>query len=815
MGFRAILASTLLGALVILACCGAAAQTCSPLMQSPGQGALLGQDGGDRVARFENIAIILDASNSMNEAFEVEPKIVEAKAAIVELLDILPDGLTIRLSVYGHRVPQEDTEGSCQDIERLFGPAELDSMAREEMLGKLDTVVARGLTPLAAALERAGTDLMSLGAAGLIIVLTDGEETCGGELGPIAATFADAAIPVVLCVIGLDLEPDARERLTQVAEQTGGQYVRARAAGGIANALLEVLMMAQEADVLGVPPEYACLGITNIIVGTEGKDTLIGTAGNDLIYGLGGNDLLIGLEGNDVLLGGEGSDVLEGGDGCDVLLGDGGNDVLFGGGGDDLLCGGVGNDSVEGEAGNDRLNGGLGDDYLLGGSGQNLLDGGGGNDLLLEGQPGAVLCAPCCVPCPPAPCPPTCPVPPAPCPPQCPVPVDPCAPTCTPPPADMCDTKSVDEGSCIQLHGTVTDHDCNVVTVLWQADKGTFDDPTSLDPVYYAPMTPYCEGEDVCITLVATDSCGAVGRDAFWLHINNVNHAPLADAGEDLAVNEGATVRLTCSASDPDGDAVSVYWTSECGQGTFDDPTQLHPCYLAPMTSRCEGQPIVLTMTVTDACGASTCDTLVVYVRNVNCPPTADAGEDVCVDEGATVLLTCGAMDPDGDALSYYWTAECGRGVFNDPTLLHPTYTAPYTDSCSGETVTVTLTVTDACGAISTDSIVIYVRDVNHPPVVELGPGFCLDECAAVGMMPVVSDPECAPLSYQLTATAGSFDDPCAANPTYYAPGIDVCEGIDVTISLRVTDPCGLYASDSMSIHINNINNPPLVIADP
>jgi hypothetical protein len=379
----------------------------------------------------------------------------------------------------------------------------------------------------------------------------------------------------------------------------------------------------------------------------------------------------------------------------------------------------------------------------------------------------------------------------------------------------MCDTKSVDEGGCIQLHGTVVDHDCNVITVQWQASKGTFNDPTSLDPIYYPPMTPHCEGEDVCITLIATDSCGATGRDSFTLHVNNVNRAPMADAGEDIVVNEGATVQLTCAASDPDGDAVSIYWTSECGAGAFSDPTALHPCYTAPMTDRCEGHPVVLTMTVTDACGATSSDTMIVYVRNVNRAPAADAGEDICVDEGATVQLTCGAMDPDGDALSYYWTAECGRGMFNDPTLLHPTYTAPYTESCSGEVVMLTLTVTDACGATASDTMAVQVRDINHPPMVELGPGFCMDECGEVRLHPVVSDPECTPVTYQWSASAGSFDNPCAPNPVYYAPAVEPCEGEDVTISLRVTDPCGLSTCDSMTIHINNINNPPLVTADP
>ena len=92
-----------------------------------------------------------------------------------------------------------------------------------------------------------------------------------------------------------------------LADSAGGKYYDVQQASGLLDALLSAFS-ACNAPV--IPPEYACLGITNVIVGTPGDDTLVGTPGNDLIQGLGGNDLLIGLGGNDVLLGGPGHDVI-------------------------------------------------------------------------------------------------------------------------------------------------------------------------------------------------------------------------------------------------------------------------------------------------------------------------------------------------------------------------------------------------------------------------------------------------------------------------------------------------------------------------
>ncbi len=79
----------------------------------------------------------------------------------------------------------------------------------------------------------------------------------------------------------------------------------------------------------------------------------------------------------------------------------------------------------------------------------------------------------------------------------------------------------------------------------------------------------------------------------------------------------------------------------------------------------------------------------------------------------------------------------------------------------------------------------------------------------------VAPDPECAPLTYYWSASAGSFDDACSATPCFTAPQVSACEGADVTVSVTVTDVCGASATDSYVIHVDNVNTPPVVKADP
>ena len=734
----------------------------------------------------KNLVFILDASNSMNKPFDNETRLDAAKAALIELLDVTSELDRAGLYVFGHRIGKDDAAASCQDIESLFPLLPPDAANNPDVIAAINGIEARGMTPIADALVAASNALSGYGGEGVIVLITDGEETCGGDPKVVAQMLKTLQPPIVLHIVGLDIAPDARDQLTEVAGITGGRYYGVGSARELLNALYSAVPGGEAQS--GIPPEYACMGITNVVRGTEGDDTLYGTPGNDLIVGLGGDDLLIGLDGNDVLLGGTGDDILEGGSGDDLLAGDRGNDIGFGGSGNDALCGGSGNDSLEGEAGNDIIDGGPGADTLLGGNGNDVLYCADAADVLLEGNVvsgtfnGCAACGP--------------------------VPV----PECPPPPPPPAAVKTINEGESIRLHGSVADADCNILQVLWQVSAGSLDDPTSLDPLYTAPVLAGCEGMDVAVILTAVDGCGASGSDSFIIHVNNVNHPPVLDVGGELCVDEGRTIILPAKAYDPDGDHLSYRWTAT-GGGSFDDPTALRASFVAPLIDACGGADVVLTLRATDPCGATSCGSILVHVRNVNNPPVVDLGPDFALDEGATVRLSPVVTDPECDRLTYSWSAS--NGTLSNPMAANPLYTAPLTGCCTGEEVTITLTVTDPCGLSATDTVVVYVKNVNSGPTVELGPAITINEGDCIRLTPVVSDPDGDPLVCSWSSTVAGLSDTSVTNPVFAAPFIDACEGEDAVLTLTVTDPCGLSATDTVLVHIVNVNRPPIVNADP
>ncbi len=140
---------------------------------------------------------------------------------------------------------------------------------------------------------------------------------------------------------------------------------------------------------------YNRTGITSIVQGHSGNDTLVGGTGFDYINGGSGNDQMWGdydrnVGSGDSLFGEGGDDVIYGRAGDDIIHGDNpfvfsGNDRIFGGEGNDTMHGNAGNDSLYGENGVDKLFGDAGNDRLDGGDDgvSDQMTGGAGADTFV------------------------------------------------------------------------------------------------------------------------------------------------------------------------------------------------------------------------------------------------------------------------------------------------------------------------------------------------------------------------------------------------------------------------------------------------
>ncbi|PMZ88159.1 MULTISPECIES: peroxidase family protein [unclassified Pseudomonas] len=122
-----------------------------------------------------------------------------------------------------------------------------------------------------------------------------------------------------------------------------------------------------------------------VLGGTDNADILIASEGDDTVWGDGGNDRIDGGDGNDQLRGGAGDDIITDTGGDDNIQGGDGHDVLHGGNGVNLIIGGFGNDFIiTGEDASEAI-GGQGNDFILGSKANEQDMGNEGDDWIEKG----------------------------------------------------------------------------------------------------------------------------------------------------------------------------------------------------------------------------------------------------------------------------------------------------------------------------------------------------------------------------------------------------------------------------------------------
>jgi len=159
------------------------------------------------------INILLDISGSMDSEIDGEIKIEIAKEILKNFIYNVT-GANIGLRLFG--------VNDC-DTEQLITIGKNDPATFVNLITPLQP---SGSTPIELALIAAQTDF-KLGGKRAIILISDGQETCGGDPCAQAKKMAAQGISVIHTV-GFDIAEDGVQDLKCVAEATGGKYFDAK-----------------------------------------------------------------------------------------------------------------------------------------------------------------------------------------------------------------------------------------------------------------------------------------------------------------------------------------------------------------------------------------------------------------------------------------------------------------------------------------------------------------------------------------------------------------------------------------------------------
>lgn len=192
-----------------------------------------------------NIEFIIDASGSMLakiEGTETERWQV-AQAALSSLInsDTISDQAYTVVRTYGRRRGND-----CGDLEVAQG---LSRYNKESLLNIISTIkpAVGGTTPLGASLRLAAEDLQAAEGSTVVILVTDGLESCNGNPVAEAANFVAGTDQRKVHVIGFALnDPAASANLQQIAEQGNGLYFDAANAAQLVEALRQTIILSYQ-----------------------------------------------------------------------------------------------------------------------------------------------------------------------------------------------------------------------------------------------------------------------------------------------------------------------------------------------------------------------------------------------------------------------------------------------------------------------------------------------------------------------------------------------------------------------------------------
>jgi len=189
-----------------------------------------------------HIELILDASGSMWAKLGKSTRIEVAKEALNKIIDDLSErkGIAVGLRVYGHRT------NDCKDtkLEIPIGPLDAKKMKKF-----INGIKPKGKTPIAYSLEQAARDFMiDFKGNRIVILVTDGLESCNGDPCAAAKALAEKGIVSKIHVVGFGMDKKSVSQLECIVEPSGGLLLEANNADELAKAFDTIVKTALDVN---------------------------------------------------------------------------------------------------------------------------------------------------------------------------------------------------------------------------------------------------------------------------------------------------------------------------------------------------------------------------------------------------------------------------------------------------------------------------------------------------------------------------------------------------------------------------------------
>ena len=173
------------------------------LLALTGQMRLRAQEVQQKLPEKTRILFLLDGSGSMLARWGHTNRISVAKKVLAETVDslVVNENLELALRVYGHQYPKYLKRCNDSKLEVPFGTGN-----QQAIKNKLRDIQPKGVTPIAYSLEQAANDFPKDEARNIIIIITDGIESCEGDPCAVSLELQKKNIFLKPFIIGIGMD---------------------------------------------------------------------------------------------------------------------------------------------------------------------------------------------------------------------------------------------------------------------------------------------------------------------------------------------------------------------------------------------------------------------------------------------------------------------------------------------------------------------------------------------------------------------------------------------------------------------------------
>lgn len=195
-----------------------------------------------------SISLVLDASGSMKALLPDGARRMDAaKDAVAQFVTTLPPDTRLGFRAYGHQ--SATNKKDCKDTAQL---AVFDAIANNKaaVIEKARGLQPQGYTPITHSLTLAAQDLLPEEAAAHVVVLvSDGKETCQADPCAAAKALAEADAKLVVHTVGVGVDTVTRSQLQCIARNARGNYYDANSASELTGVLSKAAVKDAESPV--------------------------------------------------------------------------------------------------------------------------------------------------------------------------------------------------------------------------------------------------------------------------------------------------------------------------------------------------------------------------------------------------------------------------------------------------------------------------------------------------------------------------------------------------------------------------------------